>query len=367
MRVPFADFAVMHSELQPEINNAIARVVNSNYFIGGEEVANFEKRFADYIGVKHCIGCGNGLDALQLILRAMDIQSGDEVIVPAHTFIATALAVTYVGGKPVYVDVEKDTYCLDPDKLEKAINERTKAIILVHIYGQIGRYDKIKAIAEKYGIPIIEDSAQAHGATFEGKKAGSLGLASGFSFYPGKNLGAFGDAGAVTTNNDEIAEKVRMLTNYGSKVKYQHVLKGVNSRLDPIQAAVLSVKLAKLDEWNARRRVIASEYIKGLSKVGDVTTPYQTPGTEHVWHIFSILVKNREKVMQQLSEDGIQTLIHYPVPMHLHIAYRELQYKKGDFPNAEMIADREISLPMFYGMTDEQIAYTVQAIQRIFA
>ena len=366
MRVPFADFSVMHSELQPEINNAITRVVNSNYFIGGEEVSAFERHFADYIGVKHCIGCGNGLDALQLILRAMEIKEGDEVIVPAHTYIATALAVTYAGGTPVYADVEADTYCLDPEKLEKAITPRTKAIILVHIYGQIGRFDRIKAIAEKYNLPVIEDAAQAHGATFDGKKAGSLGVASGFSFYPGKNLGAFGDAGAVTTNDDELADKVRMIANYGSKVKYQHVVKGVNSRLDPIQAAVLDVKLKKLDIWNARRKEIAAEYKKGLSSIPEVGLPYQTPNTEHVWHIFSILVNDREKVIRELNQDGIQTLIHYPVPMHLHEAYRELKYQKGDFPNAEKIAECEISLPMFYGMTDEQIAYTINAIRRIF-
>lgn len=367
MKIPFADFSLMHSELQSEINDAISRVVSSNCFIGGEEVDSFENAFAAFIGVKYCVGCGNGLDALQLILRAMNIQQGDEVIVPAHTFIATALAVTYAGGTPVYVDVDLDTYCLDPERLEQAITTRTKAIILVHIYGQIGRFDQIKAIAEKYKLPIIEDSAQAHGASFQGRKAGSLGIASGFSFYPGKNLGAFGDGGAVTTNDDELAKKVRTLANYGSLVKYQHILKGVNSRLDPIQAAVLKAKLSKLDVWNARRREIAQAYLDGLSDITDITVPCQNPNAEHVWHIFPILVNKRDKVASKLSQNGIQTLIHYPVPMHLHKAYSELGYRIGDFPNAERIASQEISLPMFYGMTDEQVFYTIQTLKNIFA
>ncbi|MBR4906246.1 MAG: DegT/DnrJ/EryC1/StrS family aminotransferase [Clostridia bacterium] len=362
MNVPFSDFTQMHAEIRPALNEAIARVVDSNYFIGGEEVSAFERAYADYVGVRHCIGCGNGLDALHLILRAMEIGAGDEVIVPAHTFIATALAVTYAGATPVYADVEPDTYCLDPDRLEKAITPRTKAIMVVHIYGRIGRFDEIEAIAKKHGLPIIEDSAQAHGALYKGRKAGSLGVASGFSFYPGKNLGAFGDAGAVTTNDDTIAEKVRILSNYGSKEKYAHILKGVNSRLDPIQAAVLSVKLHSLDRWNDARSEIADAYLAALKDCGAVL-PKQDQNVKNVWHIFPILVENRAELMAHLKANGVQTLVHYPVAMHLHAAYRELGYHVGDFPVAERIAAQEISLPMFYGLTDGQLETTVSAIR----
>ncbi len=362
MNVPFSDFSAMHNEIRPALDEAILRVVDSNYFIGGSEVTAFENAFARYVGVKHCIGCGNGLDALHLILRAMEIGAGDEVIVPAHTYIATALAVTYAGATPVYVDVDLDTFCLDPEKLEAAITPKTKAILLVHIYGRIGRFDEIEAIANRHGLPIVEDSAQAHGAQYKGRKAGSLGVASGFSFYPGKNLGAFGDAGAVTTNDDALAEKVRILSNYGSKEKYQHVLKGVNSRLDPIQAAVLSVKLRSLDKWNAERQRIAGVYLSELKDYG-LTLSEDDPDGKNVRHVFPILAENRDAMMAFLKAEGIQTLVHYPVAMHLHTAYRELGYRRGDFPVAERIAAQEISLPMFYGLTDRQIAATVSAIR----
>ncbi len=363
MNVPFADFSVMHAEIREQLDAAIKRVVDANYFIGSPENAEFEGRFAAYCGANACVGCGNGLDALQLILRAYGIGAGDEVIVPAHTFIATALAVTYVGAKPVFVDVEPRWYCLDPAQLENAITEHTKAIIMVHIYGQIGEFQAAKDIADKHGLLLIEDSAQAHGARYRGQRAGSLGDAAGFSFYPGKNLGAFGDGGAVTCRDAAVAERIMTYGNYGARVKYQHVYKGVNSRLDSVQAAVLSVKLEFLDRWNTERRRIAQRYISGIVNPG-VHLPEQNPDAEHVWHIFPVMAGDREALIAHLGGQGITALCHYPVPMHLHRAYADLAYSPGCFPVAEYIATHEISLPMYYGMTEEQIDHVIDAVNR---
>jgi len=361
MKVPFADFTNMHAEIRAELDAAVCGVLDSNYFIGGPQNAKFEEEFAAYCGSTNCVGCGNGLDALQLILRAKGIGAGDEVIVPAHSFIATALAVTYVGAKPVYADVEDQYYCLDAAKIEAAITPRTKAIMMVHIYGQIGEFAAVKAVAKKHNLLLIEDAAQAHGALYQGQKAGSLGDAAGFSFYPGKNLGAFGDGGAVTTSDTQIARMVRMLSNYGSEKKYQHQCKGVNSRLDTLQAAILSVKLLQLDRWTQERQRVAKRYLSGIKNAA-VTLPALNPAASHVWHIFAVMVEDRERFMAYLAEHEIQALVHYPVPMHLHEAYRDLGYQPGMFPVAEKVARCEVSLPMYYGMSEEQIDHVIDTI-----
>ena len=363
MNIPFVDFAPMHEPIRQEMVDAFAQVYDKGWFIGGSHCDQFEKDFAAWCGVPYCVGCGNGLDALQLILKAAGIGEGDEVIVPAQTFIATALAVTYAGAKPVCVDIEPQYYSIDPEKLEAAITPKTKAVMLVHLYGQIGRLDEIKAITDKHGLLLIEDSAQAHGASYKGKKAGTLGDASGFSFYPGKNLGALGDGGAVCTTRADIADTVRTLSNYGSKVKYDHEYKGVNSRLDELQAALLEVKLRHLDAWHQDRDRIAKRYLAEINNPR-IKLPELNPQGIHAWHLFAILTEDRNGLRAYLEEKGISCQIHYPVATHLHKAYRDLGYCEGDFPVAEYNAAHELSLPLFYGMTEEQINYVIDALNR---
>lgn len=361
--IPYMDFKVMHDEISSELQEAIQNVLDSNYFIHGKYDEIFEKQFSDYCGTNYAVGCGNGLDALQLILRAYNIGKGDEVIVPAHTYIATALAVSYVGARPVFVDIEADYYCLDPEKIEDAITERTRAIIMVHIFGQIGRFDEVAQIAKKHNLLLIEDAAQAHGAEYHHKKAGSLGDAAGFSFYPGKNLGALGDAGGVTTNSEEVSKLVRMLGNYGSEIKYQHIYKGINSRLDEIQAAVLCAKLPHLDRWNNCRRQIALNYISEI-KNPLIKLPKVNPEAVPIWHIFAVTVENRDDFIQYLKKHGIYAQIHYPFAMHMHVAYRDLGYQKGAFPVAEYIAAHEVSLPIYYGMRQDDSQYMIDIINK---
>ena len=361
MKVDFARFDFMHNELKKEINDAINRVVDSNWFIDGKEVENFEKKFADYCGVKHCVGCGNGLDGLQLALRAMGVDKDDEVIIPSHTFIATALAVSNIGAKPVFVEVKSDDYTLDPEKIEDKITEKTKAIIAVHLYGQCADMDEINKVAKKHGLYVLEDAAQAHGALYKGKKAGSLGDAAEFSFYPGKNLGAMGDAGCVVTNNDDIASKVKELGNYGSKAKYCHDKKGVNSRLDEIQAAVLSVKLNNLDKWNSFRNDVASKYLNGINN-SKVKLPNIAEYNDHVWHLFVVEVDDRKDFMDYLKSNGISCLIHYPTAIHKQKAYSE--YADLKLPIAERTADCVVSLPMYYGLSSDEINYVIDIINK---
>jgi len=361
MKIPFADFSPMHNELKSEIDHAIQEVCKSNWFIGGTHCARFESEFAQYCGAKYCVGCGNGLDALHMILLALGIGEGDEVIVPAQTYIATALAVTYAGAKPVFVDIEAEYYNLDPEKITAAITSKTKAIISVHLYGQIGRYDEIEDIAKKYNLYLIEDAAQAHGASYKGRKAGSLGIAAGFSFYPGKNLGAFGDAGGVSTSSAQVADMVRALGNYGSREKYVHEEKGFNSRLDELQASLLGVKLTRLDAWLQERERIANRYLGGV-KNSEIKLPALNPDGRHTWHIFAVLVENRARFEKYLDEHAIAHQVHYPFAMHLHKAYNDLGYSEGDFPVAEYNAAHEVSLPMYYGMTDEQIDYIIEVL-----
>lgn len=360
--VPFVDFKPMHDEIRNKLNYAYQKVVDSKVFIHGMEDDQFEKEFAEYCGVKYCVGVGCGLDALTLILRALDIGTGDEVIVPSNTFIATALAVSYVGATPVFVEPDMESYNINPNKIEEHITTKTKAVIAVHLQGRTADMDPIKSIAQKYHLKVIEDAAQAHGAKYKGKRAGSLGDAAGFSFYPGKNLGALGDGGCVTTNDKNIAMKVRILSNYGSDYKYHHIYQGVNSRLDELQAAFLRVKLPYLDHWNAYRRMVASKYFEGITNPLIVLPQKSTDKFEHIYHLFVIRCERRDELEAYLTACGIETIKHYPIPMHLQKAYKNLHLTKGSLPLAEKFSKTVLSIPMYYGITDEQINYVIQKI-----
>lgn len=361
MQVPFVTFRPLERKLDKELRAAFERVYERSWYIAGEEDKAFEKAFASDCGVKYAVGCGNGLDSLMLSLKALGIGTGDEVIVPSNTFIATALAVTYCGATPVFVEPDINTFAIDPSKIEEKITEKTKAIMPVHLYGQSADMSPILAIAKKHGLFIVEDCAQAHGAKYKGKRIGSFGDAAGFSFYPGKNLGALGDAGAVVTNSKELADKVRALGNYGSDYKYHHIYQGNNSRLDEMQAAFLSAKLPILDKVNENRRKTASKYLSGM-KNPLVILPTVPEYAEPVWHIFAVRSPERDRLERFLNDRGIGTNKHYPIPMHLQECYKDLGYKKGDFPIAEEISETELSLPMYYGMTDEEIDYVIAAV-----
>lgn len=351
--IAYSDLYPIHSQIRKELDAAYKRVIEGGWFITGNELKQFEQEFAAYCGVKYCIGVGNGLDALHLILRGFGIGEGDEVIVPVNTFIATALAVSYTGAVPVFVDCDRETYNIDPSLIEKKITARTRAIIAVHLYGRIADMKKLQIIANKYGLKLIEDSAQAHGARISDKCAGNLGDAAGFSFYPGKNLGALGDAGAITTNDEELANRIYMLRNYGSCKKYDHELLGVNSRMDELQAAFLRVKLKHLDEWTIERKNVANYYLDNLDGKR-VKLPSRESSERNVWHVFPIMVENRMELKEHLNRSHIQTSIHYPVPIHLQKAYEGLGYQKGDFPVAEEYAEKELSLPLWVGMSQEE-------------
>lgn len=359
MEIEYSCFRKMHEPLSEELLCNIQQVYDSQWFLQGRKLRQFEEEFASYCGVKYCVGTGNGLDALQLMLRAYGIGPGDEVIVPSNTFIATALAVSYTGAIPVFVEPKWTTLLINPDLIEQKITERTKAIIAVHLYGRLVDMVRIKEIAEKHHLLVFEDAAQAHGAERDGVKAGAFGDAAAFSFYPGKNLGAFGDAGAVVTNNKEIAEKVRALGNYGSYVKYKHEFKGMNSRLDEIQAAVLSVKLAHLDEWTKERKSIARYYYNEINN-SKIELPVYVEN--NVYHIFPVFTEIRGELQEYLIEKGIHTLIHYPTPMHLQGAYADMGYAEGDFPLAEKICARELSIPLYPGLSKEEAKYIVDAL-----
>lgn len=361
MNIPFVSFEAMHNEVRDEMLASFQRVYNNNWFIQGKELEKFEEEFAAYCGAKYCVGCGNGLDALYLPLKAYGIGTGDEVIVPSNTFIATALAVSYTGATPVFVEPEMETYTINPALVEERITEKTKAIMAVHLYGMPAKMDELRVIADKYNLKLIEDAAQAHGAEYKGKRVGSLGDCAGFSFYPGKNLGALGDAGAFVTNDKELAEKVRALGNYGSDYKYHHIYMGNNSRLDEMQAAFLRVKLQELDRWNAARVEIANKYLAGI-KNPEVELPSVMDDATHVYHIFAIRTKRRTELEKFLSERGIGTNKHYPIPMHMQGAYADLNIPQGALPLAEEISETQLSLPLYYGMTDEEINYVIDAI-----
>ncbi|MGA2243191.1 MAG: DegT/DnrJ/EryC1/StrS family aminotransferase [Verrucomicrobiota bacterium] len=346
MKVPFLDFAKPYEELKAELDEAYFRFMRSAWYILGREVEAFEQEFADYCGVKYCVGVGNGLEALHLILRAYDIGPGDEVIVPSNTYIATWLAVSYAGAVPVPVEPDPRTFNIKPDKIAAAITTKTKAIMPVHLYGQPADMDPIMSIARKHGLKVVEDNAQAQGARYQGRRTGSLGDAAGNSFYPGKNLGAFGDGGAVTTDDAQLADRVRTLRNYGSKKKYYNDVKGYNSRLDELQAAFLRVKLKKLDEWNDRRRDVAALYLTELGGMANLTLPFVPEWAEPVWHLFVVRHSKRDALQQKLAAADIGTLIHYPVPPHLSGAYSDGKWSRGSFPVAEELSDTVLSLPM---------------------
>lgn len=361
MKIDFLDFRPMHDSIANEIEEKFKELYNKNWFILGDEVKRFEKNYADFCNANYCIGCGNGLDALYLILKAMNIGEGDEVIVPSNTFIATALAVSYAGAIPVLVEPDLRTYNLDPSLIEEAITDKTKAIMAVHLYGQPAPMDEINEIGKKYNLKVIEDAAQAHGASYKGKRVGALADGAGFSFYPGKNIGALGDAGAVTTNSEELGNKVRVLSNYGSDKKYNHIYKGTNSRLDEIQAGFLDIKLKYIDEWNKLRREIAKKYLAGINNER-IVMPFVPEYAEPVWHLFVVRTENRDLFQQYLSQKGISTVIHYPKAIHLQEAYKELNIKQGQLPIAELIASQVLSLPIWPGMTEEQIQYVIDAV-----
>ena len=366
MKVPFLDFVGPYDELKAGLDEAYFRFMRSAWYVLGKEVETFEQEFADYCSAKYCVGVGNGLEALHLILRAYGIGKGDEVIVPSNTYIATWLGVSYADAAPVPVEPDSKTFNLDPNRIEAAITPRTKAIMPVHLYGQPADMDPILKIAHKHGLKVIEDNAQAQGARYKGRRTGSLGDAAANSFYPGKNLGAFGDAGAVTTNDEALAEKVRVLRNYGSKKKYYNDVKGYNSRLDELQAAFLRVKLEKMDEWNGRRRMVAENYLQGLRGVADLTLPFVPAWAEPVWHLFVVRHSKRNLLQQKLTEADISTLIHYPVPPHLSGAYADAKWVRGNFPIAEELAETVLSLPMGPHMTSPQVAAVIDSLPKSF-
>lgn len=361
INIPFASLKAMHSEIKNEILRKMEEVFDSNNFILGKEILEFEQEFATYCGMKHCIGCGNGLDALYLILRACDIGAGDEVIVPSNTYIATAMAVSYTGATPVFAEPELDNYNIDPERIERCVTRKTKAIMPVHLYGCAADMDPIIKIAQKFDLKIVEDCAQAHGALYKGKKVGGFSCAAGFSFYPGKNLGALGDAGAVVTDDEELALKIRALGNYGSLEKYRHIYLGNNSRMDEIQAAALRIKLKYLDIWNADRMETATFYLQNIKNEKIILPKIPTYGN-HVFHVFVIRTLERDKLMCYLREKGIGTNIHYPIPIHLQEAYRMLEFEKADFPIAENLSKTVLSIPMFYGMKDNEKQYVVNCL-----
>lgn len=355
MSIPFLDLRAINQQQKRALLEAFERTLDSGWYILGKEVEAFEAEFATYSKVKHCIGVGNGLDALHLILSAYGIGPGDEVIVPSNTYIATWLAVSYVGAVPVPVEPDALTCNLDPERVEAAITPRTKAVMAVHLYGQAADMDPLVAICQRHNLKLVEDAAQAHGAGYKGRTVGGLGNAAGFSFYPGKNLGAVGDGGAVTTNDDELADKIRVLRNYGSRIKYHNEIKGYNSRLDELQAALLRAKLTALDDQNARRRQIAAAYLDGLRGIDGFTLPHVPEWADPVWHLFVICNAHRDALQAWLQSAGIGTMIHYPIPPHQQGAYAELGYGAGDFPIAERIHAEVLSLPMDPTMSDASV------------
>ncbi|MBR1432893.1 DegT/DnrJ/EryC1/StrS family aminotransferase [Ruminococcus sp.] len=361
MMVPFASFRPMEEELGDKLRAAFEEVLASSSYVRGGQCRLFEAEFAEYCGRKHCIGVGNGLDAIYLSLKALGIGHGDEVIVPSDTFIATALAVTYTGAVPVFAEPDMRTYNISPEEIEKHITDRTRAVIPVHLYGQPADMDRIMPIAKKHGLYVVEDCAQAHGALYKGRKVGSFGDAAAFSFYPGKNLGALGDGGAVVTDNEELADRIRALGNYGSDYKYHHIYQGNNSRLDEMQAAFLRVKLRELDRMNHFRRAAADRYSSGIVN-REVILPFVAEGCEPVWHIYAVRSRQRDRLLSYLEDKGISAGMHYPCPIHLQKCYEELGMKRGSLPAAEEISATELSLPMFYGMTDDQTDYVIDAI-----
>lgn len=362
MNIPFLNLKSINASFHGALEESAARVVRSGQYILGDEVTSFEREFAAYCGTSHAVGVSNGLDALHMILRAMDIGSGDEVIVPANTFIATWLAVSFCGAKPVPVDAEPNGFNMDLSAVEAAITPRTRALMVVHLYGLPVDVAALQAVADRHYLPIIEDAAQAHGATCHGVRAGALGRAAAFSFYPGKNLGALGDGGGVTTNDHQLAERIRLLRNYGSEVKYENREAGFNARLDEMQAAILRVKLARLDEDNQARQRIADRYLQGMIGL-DLVLPAVPAGHTSVWHLFVVRSATRERLREALAQQGVATGIHYPVPPYLQPAYAAMGLREGQFPRTEAIHREVLSLPIWPGMTDEMVDHVIHSVR----
>lgn len=359
--IPFLDLKATYLECKNEIDEAIKRVLDSGYYIFGDEVSAFEEKYAEYCDSKTCVGVGNGLDAITLSLKSLGISEDDEIIVPSNTYIATWLAVTHCGAKIVPVEPDMSSYNIDPELIEQAITSKTKAILAVHLYGQPAEIDTIVDIAKRYNLFVIEDAAQAHGATYKGKKIGSHGDIVTWSFYPGKNLGAFGDGGAITTNNLDLANKIRAYRNYGSHKKYYNDYIGLNSRLDPMQATILNVKLKKLDEWNARRAKIAERY-SNLLDVNLYSIPKINKNVNSAWHLYELRTKSRDSLIEYLQDKNISTLIHYPVPPHLQNAYKFLNLKKGRFKKAEILSKELISIPIGPHLSEEDQNYIIESL-----
>jgi dTDP-4-amino-4,6-dideoxygalactose transaminase len=364
--VPFVDLAAQHRTIESDVNAAIHEVLRRCDFILGSAVEKFEAEFARFVGVQFAIGVSSGLDALRLMLQALNIGGSDEVILPANSYIATALAVSAAGAKPTLVDCDPSTYNIASEQIEAAITPQTRAIMPVHLTGQAADMDAILAIARRHSLHVLEDAAQAHGTRYKGRPCGGLGLAAGFSFYPGKNLGAFGDGGLVSTNQAELAERLRRLRNYGQQRKYQHVEKGLNARLDTLQAAVLYVKLKHLVKWNDARVAHALHYRQALAGVGDICFQSTAPFSDHIYHLLVIETDRRDALQRHLTTCGIHTGIHYPIPIHLQPAYSDLGYRHGSFPNAERLASRMLSLPMFAELTEMQLERVTDAIKAFY-
>ncbi|MFL5729498.1 MAG: DegT/DnrJ/EryC1/StrS family aminotransferase [Cytophagaceae bacterium] len=366
MKIPFLSFESTNEQIRKEVMQAVEKVFDAQWYVLGQHVKDFEHEYAVYNGARFCIGVANGLDALILSLKALDVKYGDEVILPSHTYIASVLAVSSVGATPVFIEPDIRTYNIDPLKIEAKITPRTKVIMPVHLYGQACEMDKIMEIAPKHKLFVVEDNAQSQGASFRGKLTGSFGALSGTSFYPGKNLGALGDAGAVTTDDESLALRISTLRNYGSEKKYYNEVRGINSRLDEIQAAILSVKLKHLSAWTQERQKIAGWYTQQLQELGDLILPYQAKDATHVYHLYVIRTEKRDLLQQYLGQQGIDTLIHYPVPPHLQKAYQDLRFSKGTFPLAEKIADTCLSLPLYIGMKEDEVSYVAGKIREFF-
>lgn len=362
LRIPLVDLRAQHREIAEDVRRGFERVLEHNGFVLGPEVAEFEAAFARFSGIAHCVGVANGTDALELALRAAGVAPTDEVIVPTNSFVATALAVRRAGATPVLVDCDPVYHLVDVARVRERIGPRTRAILPVHLYGQLAPMEQLRALAEAAGLLLLEDAAQAHGARRHGASAGGVGIAAGTSFYPAKNLGAYGDGGAVLTNSAEVARKMRALRNYGSEVKYRHPEPGFNSRLDTLQAVVLSAKLLRLARWNEERRTAARRYDELLAAFPDVRTPATMPGNEHVWHLYVVRVPRRDRVLERLIGAGIGASIHYPTPIHLQGAFRDLGHGPGDFPVAERAADEVLSLPLFPGITATQQEEVVRGL-----
>lgn len=363
MTVPFLNLRAAHDPLKAEILASIQQVIESSAFAGGSFVAKFDQEFAAHCATKYSIGVGNGTDALWLPLLALGVGPGDEVVTVPSTFMATAEAISHCGAKPVFVDIDESTYTMDPTLLEKAITPRTKAIIPVHLFGQVADMDPIMEIAQRRGIPVIEDACQAHGAEYRGRRAGSIGAAGAFSFYPGKNLGAMGEAGATTTNDADLKTKVETLRDHGQRKKYHHSMIGWNARMDGMQAAVLSIKLKHLDHANEARRKNAALYLKLLADEKQVILPREATGRKHVYHLFAIRAKKRDAIIDTLAKNSVHCGIHYPIPIHLQEAYQSLGHGRGSFPISERCADEFISLPMFPELTSDQIETVVRELR----